>query len=1106
MKNMTVYGALSMVMMGFIFVSCKEDKLKLFTKLPPDKTGISFKNELREDDPKFNILTYPYFYNGAGVAVGDINNDGLPDVCFTGNMVKNRLYINKGNFKFEDITETAGIAASNGWCTGITMVDLNNDGWQDIYICRSGLNNAADRKNLLYINNHDLTFTEKADEYGLADEGYSTQASFLDYDKDGDLDMFIINQSSPEYSKGNVQNIQLRFERGDSTMENKLYRNDEGHFVNVSALAGIGSNKLTFSLGISTADINQDGWPDIYVTNDFKEPDYLYINNKDGTFTGKLTDKINHTSLFSMGIDINDYNNDLLPDIIELDMLPEDNHSSKMHLGADNFDEYNLLFKRGMPRQYMKNSLQKNNGDGTFSEIGQLAGISNTDWSWAPLFADFDNDGLKDLFVSNGYKRNNTDMEFLKYSMDERLKMQQGEVEINVADYIAHMPAIKLPNYIYKNEGHDRFEQKMEDWGFDEPTVSQGCVYADLDNDGDLDIIISNTEGVAGVYRNNTERLINHNFLKVRLRGDIKNCLGIGAKIIVYSGGENFYQEQLPVRGFQSSVDEVLHFGLGSKSVVDSLLVIWPDDKMQLLKTLKVNQTLVVDKKNATQIFSYPILPQQATLFKKNNTSINFTHKENDFNDFTIQPLLPQYYSRQGPCIAKGDVNNDALEDVFIGGAKGQPGRIFLQTTKNTFIPQSSPAIEKDSLSEDVDAVFFDADNDKDLDLYVVSGGYEFANGSPELNDRLYLNDGKGHYIKNEIALPAFSANKSCVRPYDVDGDGDLDLFIGGTVVPGMWPQFAASRLLLNNGKGIFKDATQQFCPALKTIGLVKDAAWVDINNDKIKDLIIVGEWMKIEVFINKKNTLLAASDKYISFPSSGWWNKILVSDFDKDGDEDFVLANYGSNGQLSATEKEPVQLYSCDIDGNGTFDPVLTSFVQHKAFPFITLDDMLSQVPSLKKKFYNYSSYADATITEIIPATKLNVVEPLQAVTFKTVYLENTGNALVKRELPVEAQYAPVYAMGSVDVNGDGNSDLLLFGNNEFNRMKLSQYDANFGQVFLGDGKGNFTYLTQNKSGLSVKGDVRSIQMINRMLIIGINNEPVQTYELKTMVNQRKK
>ena len=505
-------------------------------------------------------------------------------------------------------------------------------------------------------------------------------------------------------------------------------------------------------------------------------------------------------------------------------------------------------------------------------------------------------------------------------------------------------------------------------------------------------------------------------------------------------------------------------------------------------------------------MFSYPILPQQATLFVKNNTSINFRHKENEFNDFTIQPLLPQYYSRQGPCIAKGDVNNDALEDVFIGGAKGQPGRIFLQTAKNTFIPQSSPAIEKDSLSEDVDAVFFDADNDKDLDLYVVSGGYEFANHSPELNDRLYLNDGKGHYIKNEIALPAFSANKSCVRPYDVDGDGDLDLFIGGTVAPGMWPQFAASRLLLNNGNGIFKDATQQFCPALKTIGLVKDAAWVDVDNDKIKDLIIVGEWMNIEVFINKKNTLLAASDKYISFPSSGWWNKILVSDFDKDGDEDFVLANYGSNGQLSATEKEPVQLYSCDIDGNGTIDPVLTSFIQHKAFPFITLDDMLSQVPSLKKKFYNYSNYADATITEIIPATKLNVAKPLQAFTFKTVYLENTGNALVKRELPVEAQYAPVYAMVSVDANGDGNSDLLLFGNNEFNRMKLSQYDANYGQVFLGNGKGNFTYLAQNKSGLSVKGDVRCVQMINRMLIIGINNKPVQTYGLKTMVNQREK
>ena len=1098
MKNIAFNKILSFVVLVFFFIACKEKKVSLFTKMMEPETGIDFKNELKENNPDFNILTYPYFYNGGGIAVGDINNDGLPDLCFTGNMVKNRLYLNKGNFKFEDITETSLIGEIGGWCTGVTMVDINNDDWQDIYICRAGSPNENDRRNLLFINNHNFTFTEKAAAFGLDDQGYSTQSSFFDYDRDGDLDMFLINQSSPEFSKGKVENMQLRFQRGDSSLENKLYRNDNDHFVNVSATAGIGSNKLTFSLGLSTADINQDGWPDIYVTNDFKEPDYLYINNKDGTFTGKLEEQINHTSLFAMGIDINDYNNDMLPDIAELDMLPEDNHAQKMHLGADNFDEYHSLFSKGMPHQYMKNCLQKNNGDGTFSEIGQLAGISNTDWSWACLFADFDNDGLKDFFVSNGYKRNNTDMEFIKYSMDQVLKYQQGEEEVNVVNYIAHMPPIKLPNYIYQNKGNDHFEQKMKDWGFDDPTVSQGTVYVDIDNDGDLDMVINNTEGVAGLYKNNSEQLIKNNYLRIHLKGEVQNSLGIGTKILLYAGGETYYQEQLPVRGFQSSVDPVLHFGLSNKLIIDSIVIIWPDDKTQILRDIKVNQTLSVNKQEALQLFQYPIQPFQKKLLEKKNDCISFTHHENNFNDFTVQPLLANYYTRQGPCMAVGDVNGDGLKDVFIGGAKDQPSSIFFQNTYGLFTPKFSPVINNDSLSEDVDAVLLDADNDNDLDLYVVSGGYEFIGSPPALNDRLYLNDGKGNYTKIENALPDFPANKSCVKPYDFDGDGDIDLFVGGTVLPGNWPSFAPSRLLLNDGKGNFTDCTQNFCKNLSSLGMVKDAAWVDVNNDKVKDLVIAGEWMSIKIFINNKQNLKDVSDTYITFSSAGWWNKILVNDFDKDGDEDLIIANYGTNGQIKVSQKEPVQLYNFDLDGNGTKDPVFSYFVQGISYPFITMDDLLQQVPSLKKSFFNYSSYADATIADIIPQEITATAKPLQATMFNTIYLENTGKAFVKKELPVQAQYAPVYAMCSADINADNNADVVLMGNNEYNRMRLSEYDANFGQVYLGDGKGNFKYLAQSVSGLSIKGDVRNAVFINDMLLVGINNQPVEAYQIK--------
>ena len=1080
-----------------LFSSCKENKPKLFTRLSQDKTGINFRNLLKEDNPEFNIVLYPYFYNGAGVAIGDINNDGLADICFTGNMVKNRLYINKGNFKFEDITEKSGIAAKEGWCTGITMTDINADGKLDIYICRSGLSNSSYRKNLLFINNGDETFSEKASEFGLDDAGYSTQASFFDYDKDGDLDMILINQSTPEFSKGKIEYVQMRNQKADSTLSNKLFRNDNGHFTNVSAQAGISSNVLSFSLGVSTADVNKDGWPDIYIANDFKEPDYYFVNNKNGTFSEQLNKSFSHTSLYAMGIDVADYNNDALPDVMELDMLPEDNHAQKMHMGTDGFDQYNLLFQKGMPYQYMKNCLQKNNGDGTFSEIGQLAGVSNTDWSWSPLLCDFDNDGRKDLFVSNGYKRDNTDIQFIKYSMDQSMKMQQGGSAVSAAEYISHMPSVKTGSYIYQNAGGDKFINKIKDWGLQEKTLSHGAVYADLDNDGDMDLITNNTDDYAGVYQNNSEKKSAYHFLKIQLKGERGNMMGVGAKIYIMAAGEIFYQEQNPVRGYCSSVDTRLNFGLGQNTVLDSVRIIWSNDKTQLLKNVKTNQTIIINQSDAIDTWNYSNR-NSAKLLMEDSSTLQFMHTENEFNDFTIQGLLPAYLSRQGPCMAKADVNKDGREDLFVGGAKGQAAQLFLQTAAGTFIEKTQPAFAKDVASEDVTAAFFDADKDGDIDLYVGSGGYEFEENDPALQDRLYINDGIGNFTKKENALPVMFTSTGTVSAHDIDMDGDLDLFVAGRCVPGKYPTIPESEILLNDGKGNFADATEIICSSIRRIGMVTDALWIDVNKDAEKDLLVVGEWMSPKVFINKKGKLIDASSEWFKFPLSGWWNKILAEDFDKDGDLDVIMGNQGWNNQFAASEQKPVSLYYKDFDGNGSIDPFLFYYIGDSSYPAFSRDDVVQQVPMLNKKYLDYTGYADVTISTMFTKEQLNDAKELSANNLETIYLENTGNEFKVKHLPIEAQYSPVYSIITADVNKDGNKDLILAGNNTFTRIKFSRYDANHAILLLGDGKGNFAYLPQWQSGLNVQGNVRSMVQINDKIMFGVNNSKVVTYLFK--------
>ncbi len=1076
--------------MGFL-PACHKVESTLFTKVSAQESGIIFRNSLKEDDPDLSIMSYPYFYNGGGVGIGDINNDGLEDIFFTGNMVTNRLFLNKSNFVFDDISGQAGITSNKGWSTGVTMADVNADGWLDIYVCRSGLPKESDRKNLLYINNHDLTFTESASHFGLDEGGYSTQASFFDYDLDGDLDLFLINQSSPKFSRGFLDYLQARGTTADSTLSNKLFRNDSGHFTDVSEAAGIHSNIFTFSLGISTADVNQDGWPDVYVSNDFEEADYLYLNNHDGRFSYTLAQKIDHGSLYGMGVDVADYNNDLLPDIIVLDMLPESNHAQKMHMGSDNFNRFNYQFRNGMFYQYMENTLQKNNGDGSFSEIGQLAGISNTDWSWSPLFADLDNDGLKDLFVTNGYKRDNTNMQFMAYAMDQSLQSQKGDKKTNTQEYIAHMPGISIPNYVFKNEGHDHFENKIKEWGFDHNTFSHGAAYADLDNDGDLDIITNNTDEDAGVYRNNSETMLKNNFLRIALKGNSKNPSGIGAKIYAYAGVDQFYLEQNPVRGYQSSVGSVLHLGLGKHSLLDSVRIVWPDQTSQLLLNNQVNKTLTLriqDSKN----YNTPLEVKSQLLTEVK--ALDFNHRENEENDFAKQFLLPHFFSHNGPCMTQGDINGDGMADIFVGGAKGQSGAIFLQTKEHLFTKLPTPALEADSASEDMDAAFLDTDGDHDLDLYVVSGGYEFEENSPLLQDRLYLNNGKGVFTKSKGLLPQNRSNKKCVRPVDFDQDGDLDLFIGGSVVPGNFPFGVPSKIYFNDGKGNYSNIK----PANAPLGMVNDALWIDLDKDGKKDLIVASEWMPLKAFITHGPLFVEASKQWFPFASNGLWNCLASGDFDHDGDIDLVVGNYGLNSPLKADEQHLVELYYLDIDGNGSVDPVITHFIGNESVPLAFRDDLIGQVPSLKKKFIDYTSYAEATIHEILSADQLSKAPLLTVNILSSVYLENTGTGFLKKDLPIEAQYSSLYSIAVADLNQDGNLDLVLAGNNQYNRIYLPRQDANHGVVLLGDGKGNFNYLPQPKSGLKVKGDVRSIVVESDKVIFGVNNAAVKTYRIE--------
>ncbi|MEX0313568.1 MAG: VCBS repeat-containing protein [Allomuricauda sp.] len=1068
--------------------------------MPSSHTGIKFKNLVVETD-EFNILTYGNIYNGGGVAVGDINNDGLQDLYFTGSMVGSRLYINQGDFKFKEIAKDAGVFAEGLWNTGTSMADVNGDGFLDIYVCRSAAKDNEKRRNLLFINNGDLTFTEKAAEYGLDDFGYSTEANFFDYDRDGDLDVFVLNHSVQPYSSFKNASKKLR-EKVHPEYADRLYRNDDGKFVDVSREAGIISSVLGFGLSISVSDINGDEWPDIYVSNDFHEHDFLYLNNGDGTFTESLKEYIGHTSHFSMGSDISDINNDGRPDIITLDMLPEGNFRQKMVSGPDNYDKNQFLVNSDFHHQYMRNMLHLNKGN-SFAEIGQLAGIHATDWSWAPLFVDFNNDGFKDIFITNGVKRDYTNMDFMNFAVQKRLEEMDSGVETAIKDLLENIPSTIEENYAYENKGDLTFQKTTEDWGLGGKSLSNGAAYADLDNDGDYDIIVNNTDEEAFIYRNNSE-LGNLNYLKLQLKGSGKNTFAVGTKAIIKIGDVQLHQELFPARGFQSSVDPSLIFGLGENKNVDELKIIWPDGNVTVENNVPANQTLTLEQKNA--IPSKIAQNKSSEIYYEDVTSdslLHFEHKENKFIDFKRESLIPHMLSTQGPKLAHGDINSDGLEDIFVGGAKGSSGELFKQNKNGNFVPIENAFLDEDTESEDIDAQFFDADNDGDLDLYVVSGGHEFEEGAPELQDRIYMNN-NGNFQKREASLPEMLANGSCVKSYDYDQDGDQDLFVGGRSVPGKYPLAARSYILQNDGSGNFKDVTEQVSADLIQPGMVTDAVWTDFNGDSIKDLILVGEFMAVQFFANEKGKLVSVANPIAGDNTKGWWNRIVEGDFDNDGDMDYILGNFGWNSQLKASTEEPVRMYAKDFDDNGAIDPILCSYIMGESHPVFSKDDLVGQLNGLKSKYVNYSDYATQKITDLFSEDELKDAYTLEANNFATSYLENRGDGQFNLiPLPVQAQFAPIYAILAEDINNDGNLDVVLAGNFYGTRVKYGRYDANKGLLLLGNGKGNFEPVEDKLSGFNIDGEVRDLLLINnhskeQLLLFARNNQPIAVFKSK--------
>lgn len=1090
---------------------------QLFQTLDSTQTGVGFVNHLVPNE-KLNIIDYLYFYNGGGVSAGDINNDGLTDLYFVSNQGKNKLYLNKGNFKFEDITTKAGVEGYADWQTGSTMADVNGDGFLDIYVCAVGNFRGLEGANELYINNGDGTFTEKAADYGLDFTGFSTQAAFFDYDHDGDLDCYLLNHAvhtSRSYDRVSTRNLRHN-ESGDYLYENQLVSGTGKapagkpvRFTNVSQKAGIYGAAMGYGLGISVADLNNDGWEDIYVSNDFHEDDYYYINNQNGSFTESGKKAFQHTSRFSMGNDVGDVNNDGYADIITLDMYPEDETVEKSSLGEDPLDIY--LYKQafGYMNQYSRNCLQLSLSGKKFMDIGAMAGIAATDWSWSPLLADYDNDGIKDLFVSNGIVHRPNNLDYVKFAADDSLRYAMETSKALDARAVSLMPDGKVHNYFYHGTSSLRFDNKSLDWGFETPTYSSGAAYADLDNDGDLDLVTNNIDDPAGLYRNDANEIFpEHTHLTLRLKGQAPNAFGIGAKVIVKYGNDTIQLQQLmPTRGFESSVAPELLFGLGKRPQIDSLIVIWPNQQMEVKTNVKTNQLLTLKQADArldgtTYRYAAPTGQVLFTDVTKID-SIPYRHRENrEYFDYVREPLMPFQVSTEGPHLAVGDVNGDGLEDVYAGGAKWQAGSLLMQQPGGTFEPVAQPDFVKDSTYEDVDAAFFDADGDHDLDLYVVSGGNEFYKQMPEQFDRLYLNDGQGNFSRSASALPPMYDNKSCVRPFDIDHDGDLDLFVGGRVVGFNYGKSPNSYLLINDGKGHFSDQTEKRSTGLRKAGMITDAVWADYDGDKDVDLILAGDWMPVRVFANTEGKFVEVkSITKEDTPLSGFFQRVIAADFDHDGDIDLMAGNVGTNTKFRKTPDSQLRMWVKDIDNNQTTEQIIAYNRGKEWYPLAFRDELGKQMPGIiNKRFTDYVSFAGKPLSNVVKEEELKGADEFTVNQFASVYLENQKGKFVVHELPMMAQVSKLFALQAIDFDHDGNLDVLGGGNFYGVSTYQGRYDASYGLILRNDGKGSFKPLSPVDSGFLLHGEVRDIQSVRTaqgtLLIVSHNNGGLQVFK----------